>query len=211
MSAFTLTRRDRRALSLGGLIALPVVVWSLALAPYVRAVGDARERLDGDRALLARELEVLASADRYPGLLAQGTRALAQARPHLLDGATGPAAGAALVAYVQGRARASAVALNEIAPQPDSVATQGILPVSLRLDGTGDLEGLLTFLRALESGPKLVSVSEVEIEATEAIAASDAAGEEGTGLLAFHLSVTGFASPTPEAAPLARLAAEARP
>ncbi|HVE78359.1 MAG TPA: type II secretion system protein GspM [Gemmatimonadaceae bacterium] len=198
MRGVTLAARDRRALTLGGLIALPVLLWTLAVAPYVRALADARDQVEGGRAVLARELGVLAAAHQYPALADEGARALRRAAPHLLDAGSAGVASASLVAYVQSRARESRVRVTELAPQSDSAASQGVLPVSLRVEGKGSLEALLTFLQSLEMGPKLVRVDGLEIEATEMIGTGMAEGDDRTAdVLVFGLMATGFAPAPP--------------
>lgn len=79
--------------------------------------------------------------------------------PALLNGETTASAGAALAALVSGAAAKAGVQVGAVLlSQPDSAARTVFTRVRVRSDATGDLPGLLRFLRELEGGPALLSV-----------------------------------------------------
>lgn len=186
----SLRARDRRALALGALLALPVIGWTFVGAPIARADSERRARLASSRELLARELEIVASADAYPPLLGDAREAMREASPRLFAGGTSGARSASLVAWVQGRARAAELRLSEIAALDDSASVAGLRPVSIRIAGRADLESVLSFISSMERGEKLVRVSGLGISARE---------ESGAEPLQFELTATGYALGDPGA------------
>lgn len=179
----TLSQRDRRALLAGALLAVPMAAWPLAGAPLAHGTVDARARLETRRDLLARELEVLASEETYPALADAGARAMREASPRLFEGATAGARSAALVAWVQQRARAAGVRVAEVSPMADSARVGSLAPLAVRVSGTASLEGMLTFLNSIESGDRLARISRLALSVDEA---------SGTTVLRYELGVTGY-------------------
>lgn len=198
----SLRARDRRALALGALVAVPVIGWTLVGAPIARADADRRARLASSRELLARELEIVASADAYPPLLGDARQAMREASPRLFTGGTSGARSASLVAWVQARARASEVRLSEIATVGDSASVAGLRPVSIRIAGRADLEAVLSFISSMERGEKLVRVSGLGISARE---------ESGPEPLHFELTATGYALGDPGAHEVMAVRSGSRP
>src|SRR5690606_21878341 len=82
-----LSARDRRALELGAAVVMPVLVWMFAGVPDVRALGEARARLEAERDLLARELELVASAPAHLADAERATQGLLNAAPRLFAAA----------------------------------------------------------------------------------------------------------------------------
>jgi hypothetical protein len=198
---------DRRALLIGLAVAAPIVFWMLGATPYLHAVQETRARLETSRDLLARERRLLAGAPQYPAALAAGKTRLAAVSERLLDGSNEAAAATALATYLRGHARPSHVLLSELESAPAENVAGGMTAVALNVSGESDLEGLLTFLRALESGSKLVHVDQLEIESAPQHGAAGGAGVAPAGpeVLSFRLRVKGFALGTfgasPEASP----------
>lgn len=178
---------DRRALLIGLAVAAPMVFWMLVATPYRHAVEETRSKLEASRDLLARERRLLAGAKQYPVALDQGKVRLAAVTGRLFDGGSEAAVSGALAAHLRQHARASRVLLSELKSAPADTTMDGITAVPLNVTGESDLEGLLTFLRSLESGVKLVHVDQLEIESGQR---SGAAGPE---VLSFQLTAKGFA------------------
>ncbi|HEX7049246.1 MAG TPA: type II secretion system protein GspM [Longimicrobiales bacterium] len=163
----SLDRRDRRALFAGAAVLVPALLWTFAVAPYLRAVTDARARLAAERALLDRELALLASAETYPEAFEEGAARLLAAAPRLFGGGNDGAASAALARYLEANARASRVLLVQVDPIAAEDAG-GVVRLGLRVRAETDLEGLLTLLRRLGSGAKLIRVESLHVEAAQA-------------------------------------------
>ena len=165
MRAPKLNARDRRALLLGAAVLGPALVWTLAVAPYFRALSDARERLTSERSLLRRELELLATAADYPKAFDAGAQRLLKAAPRLMGGETDGAASAAAAGYVRRLATIASASLSRVEPGEARVSADGVTALPVGVSGESDLEGLLTFLQMIETGPKLVHVEDLRMEA----------------------------------------------
>ncbi len=167
--------RDRRAVLIGAAVLAPAFAWTFAAAPYLAAVADARDRLALERRLLRGELELLASASAYPKAFDAGAERLLAAAPRLMAGDDEGAAAAALAGYVRRLAQMGTANLTRVEPAPSYDAGGGVRALPVGVTGETDLEGLLTFLQLLESGPKLVHVQELRLEAAAAPAAGGTA------------------------------------
>jgi hypothetical protein len=170
----TLGPRDRRAVLIGAAVLAPAFAWTFAAAPYLAAVADAGDRLALERRLLRGELELLASASAYPDAFDAGAERLLAAAPRLMAGDDEGAAAAALAGYVRRLAQVGTANLTRVEPAAAYDAGGGVRALPVGVTGETDLEGLLTFLQLLESGPKLVHVQELRLEAS----ATPAAGGE---------------------------------
>jgi hypothetical protein len=160
--------RDRRAVLLGAAVLAPAFAWTFAAAPYLAAVRDAGDRLAVERRLLGGELELLASAESYPDAFDAGAERLLAAAPRLMGGDDEGAAAAALAGYVRRLAQTGGASLARVEPAAASDAGGGVRALPVGVTGETDLEGLLTFLQLLESGPKLVHIRDLRLEAAEA-------------------------------------------
>lgn len=198
----TLSPRDRRAVVIGALLVLPATAWSQGVLPYLRAVREARAELRTERGLLQRELQVLAGAGRYPTEFSAGADRLLAQVPRLMGGGDDGAASAALAGYVRGVAQAARVHLSRVEPASSADAGAGVTALPLEVSGEGDLEGVMTLLHLLESGPRLVHVTGMTLEtggppmapgsaATMAVPGAEAppAAPETIG---FRVRITGF-------------------
>jgi hypothetical protein len=167
-----LSPRDRRAMILGALLVVPATAWSQGVLPYLRAVRDAQAELRQERGLLERELQVLAGSSRYPTEFSAGADRLLAEVPRLIGGGDDGAASAALAGYVRGVAQAARVQLSRVEPASSADAGGGVTSLPLEVSGEGDIEGIMTLLHLLETGPKLVHVTGMTLETGEEPAAS---------------------------------------
>lgn len=163
-----LSPRDRRAMILGALLVVPATAWSQGVLPYLRAVRDAQAELRQERGLLERELQVLAGSARYPTEFSAGADRLLAEVPRLIGGGDDGAASAALAGYVRGVAQAARVQLSRVEPASSADAGGGVTSLPLEVSGEGDIEGIMTLLHLLETGPKLVHVTGMTLETGEA-------------------------------------------
>lgn len=210
-----LAPRDRRALRIGGWIVLPVLFATLVVRPLGSAWLDRREALDQDRALLARELRLVADAPRDLELLRAERRALDASASRLFGGAEAVSASAELARYVAREASGSKLDLEQAEtetmldsaaqlPNGGPAATVTDQPLRVSIRARGDIEGIVAFLRALEEGDRLVRVERI------AISAPEENPEDGSLLLTAtvtglpRLGLTPDTSATPAARPAAR-------
>jgi type II secretory pathway component PulM len=185
MNLRSLTVRDRRALTLGYVAFAPMLSWLLIIAPYTRHLGETRDRLDRSTELLRRELRIVGSARQYAAARIEAQRRLEESRPRLIYATSDVSARATLVGFVDERARASNIEVAAVDATGDSTQVGALRRVSVRVSGTGDMEGILTLIGALESGSPFLAVTQLEIEAgTPSTGATEA--------LAFRLVASGF-------------------
>jgi Type II secretion system (T2SS), protein M len=192
-----LTPRDRRAVTWGGAVLVPALAWTLVVSPYLGALGEAKARLEQDRALLRREMELLAEAADYRRVFDDGAEKLLAAAPRLMGGDDDGAAGAAVAGYLRRLARMGGAHVTRVEPGPSRDAGGGVVALPVGVSGESDLEGLLTFLQMLEAGPKLVDVADLRIEAAGS-AAAGAAPATAYGGQAFYTPGGGTPAAQPE-------------
>jgi type II secretory pathway component PulM len=193
-----LAPRDRRALRLGGAVVAAVGLYTLVLAPYGRALAEARSRLTAQRELLARESALLAAAARFPAARAGLRVRLRSQTPRLFEAPDSLTAAAALAQYVAERAEDAGVVVDERDTRVGDPAGEGLATLEATVRGRGDLEGVLLFLRELEHGPKLVRVVRLDIEpeiapGSEAVTAGAPVPDDAAETLRVAMVVQGFA------------------
>jgi type II secretory pathway component PulM len=185
MNLRSLSVRDRRALTFGAAAFAPMVLWLLVIAPFTRRVSETRDRLDRSTEMLRRELRIVGSAGQYAAARTEARRRLEESRSRLIYATSDASARATLVGFVDERARASNIEVAAVDATGDSTQVGALRRVSVRLSGTGDMEGILTLMGALESGSPFLAVTQIEIEAS----GETTVGREALG---FRLVVSGF-------------------
>ena len=192
-----LAPRDKRALRTGGWIVLPVLFATLVVRPLGDTWLDRKAALDGDRALLARELRLVTDAPRDRELLREERRALDASASRLFGGAEVVSASAELARYVAREASESRLTLEQAetetaldaaaeVPPPNgafALAAGGDQPLRVSIRARGDVEGIVAFLQALEGGHRLVRVDRIAITA-----ADEGTTDDGSLLLTATLS-----------------------
>ena len=186
MSFADMNPRDRRALVLGGAVLVPALLFALVVRPLAGSLGEVREQARMERELLAREMGLLAQAGEYPARLDSARAALRSEAPRLFRGVDGLAAASALENYVGEKAEAARVLVRRSESREGGAEGAGLLSLQVDLQGEGDLQALLTFLRGLDTGRRMVRVDRLAVERREG------AGPE-TAPLSFTLTVVGYA------------------
>lgn len=157
--------RDRRALGLGAALLTPVLLWSMAVRPYLAALEDVEARIEAERGRLEREEALLAAAPRLPEALEHATEAARSAESRLIKAANQALAEAELISYLTLVASTNHLLLQEArAVESTGEAPAGLAPVQLALRGESNLEGVLEFLHAIEQSPLLLRVVGLSIE-----------------------------------------------
>ncbi len=158
---------DRRAVLLGLGVMVSAVVIIFGVRPSYRALTDARERLAVERGVLARELQLLESAAVLPKHIEEALRKTAAVDLRLLEAPSRILAEGQLTDLLESSAVLSRVLLREIesiAPARGEEPPPGTETLRLSVSGESDLEGVLTFLDALESGLLLIRVTGLALE-----------------------------------------------
>ena len=156
--------RDRRALTWGAALVIPVLAWTLGVRPYRTWVGETREATARERELLVRERELLASAPSLPAELQRARLADSAATPRLFVESDGYAAAASLASHVTEAAQGSGVSVRQAETAQPQSRPDGLVELGLELQGEGDFEGILDFVRELETGTRLVQVTRIAID-----------------------------------------------
>jgi hypothetical protein len=190
VSGLRLRQRDRRALTVGTAILVPALLFTLGIRPFADALSQTREQLAVQRGLLGRELALLAEAEHYPELMDRAEEVLEAKTSRLLPGADEVTATARLAGYLGMQTRRSRVLLQQSESRPSEVLAESILAVEVELRALGDLEGLLSFLHALETGETLVRVERLAIERQDR---SGGVGPYAADPLVLSATVRGFA------------------
>jgi hypothetical protein len=188
-----LSGRDRRVVLLGAA--------AIALLLLVGRGIPAWRHWDADLHASAAELTAEAARAEAAVRALPALRDSAAARrarlvalaPAVLDGESAASSGAALAALVSGAAAKAGVQVGAVQlSQPDSAARTVFTRVRVRADATGDLPGLLRFLRELEGGPALVAVREWSVAQPAAGGPAEVAEE-----LRLELTVEGLTALRP--------------
>jgi hypothetical protein len=185
----TLSPRDRRALRLAAIILLPSLGWVYGARPYIESLGAMRDQVVTERATLSRERTLLAEQLRNPGSQRDLEKVAQSTAPRLFEGRDAVIASAELASYVTETAERARVNLQQAATRPMISAAPGVRLLRIEIRGESDLEGILAFLNALETGYKLVRFDKLDISH----APGRSTEEDGFETLSLAATVSGFA------------------
>ena len=160
-----ISTRDRRALLVGVASIGGLLVVGRALPAWRRWQADVIASAQSINAAAARD-RVLALNARaiHDSLHARRARLTALA-PTWLSEDSPAAASAALAALVTRAATDAAMTLGALDLRTDSVGPEPFVPIHVRLSVTGDVQGLATFLAALDRGPCTLNVRSLDVQA----------------------------------------------
>ena len=171
----TLSTRDRRALLLGITIIAAIVVSARVLPAWRRWQVNEQSAADAAALGLARSrAELLGQRAAHDSLAARWAR-LNSVRDEWLVGYTPAAAGAALAGDVSNAGERAGVTIGALDIRVDSVGDAVILPVRVQATATGDIQGIVSFLAAIESNRVVLSIRALSIDAADAAAPTNAA------------------------------------
>jgi hypothetical protein len=164
---FTVTTRDWRALTFGGVVVLLAIVTTRVIPAGWRSASQSVSELQIRTDLLARERAEIRDATALEDSGAKiKTRVVALA-PRILPG-NGPAeAMANLTNRVSVAAASQRVRIERTTPIGDSIAAGALRRVSLRVAITGDTRGTLGLLAALARGPVVLTAYDLRIVAPD--------------------------------------------
>lgn len=159
-----ISARDARAIRIGAATALPVLLFQFVLRPYSSAITAREDGLRVERALLARELRVLEDRARFDTLDREAARLRTDTEDQLFVSIDEVSASAALTRYVSDHARLAAVLIQQIETQEAQPLADELATIDVLIRGESDLEGILTFLRGIESGRRLLTIPAIRVE-----------------------------------------------
>ena len=205
MSAFeglpvlrNLAPRDRRAVLLGVAVLLPALLYAGAIRPYRSYLSNVVDQTAAERALLEREQRLLARADALPSAVNEAETEAMQAELRLVRAPNTPLAEAELTGYLESVATLSRVLLEDIRAvelRRNEAKPEAVQVIRLAVTGESDLEGVVTFLKRLESSPLLIRVREMLLEPVLDDAPPERGGGLPTGVMHFTLVVEAFTPP----------------
>lgn len=190
--------RDRRALGLGGIVLIPVVLWLGAVRPYLSSLEDLRDRTESERSLLEREKQVLSDSASYASRLSAATKALNHWEGRLIRSPNLALAEAQVSALLEGIGRESRVLLQEVratpTPRGAPAPPAGLQAIRMSVSGEGDFAGVLSFLRGVESEKLFLRVIGVSVDrAGGRGGGTDARGAGGPAALSFMVVIEAYA------------------
>lgn len=176
-----LNPRDRQALRRGAWLLGPALLYVWAVKPVVADFRAAQDRLATERDLLSREAGLLAGAPQLPVQRATAESLFTESRSRLFPGADPVAAAAGLARYLTDQAGRHRVLVQGTETRDADPREPGLLSLVVEVRAIGDLAGITAWLAGLETGPKLVDVSELRI-IPAARAGEDEVDEEVLGV-----------------------------
>lgn len=190
MSSTPMSSRDRRALFLGLAILVPALFYIWGVKPFLAGLAQARDEVAVESQVLARERALLAAARQNPALQHVADSAMRAMTPRLFEGRDDVMATAELVSHLGALAGDHEVLLQSAATRPAVVGDGGVRTLRVEIRGESDLQGILSFLRALEDDDKLVRVERIDI--SRSLANLDMEGVEPLSIAA---TIVGYAIP----------------
>jgi hypothetical protein len=191
-----ISKRDRRAVIIGGLASGSALLFVLGIQPYVRALHDTRRQLMSESTLLAEEKKLLRESVGYPSIMKENEDELMREAPRLFDGSDSLSEYSSFREYIAANASSSHLFLQGNAFRNALSDSGGIMTVRVDVHASGDLRGIFAFLRLLETGRKLVNVSKLRIESTS-YGAQQTAGQPDAEVLDVTATMNGFALSSP--------------
>jgi len=177
--------RDRRALWLGAVIVLPVLLWRLAVVPYRESLARGEDRVVSVRELLSREKALLRDAPRLPAMAQAAAARAADESARLFGGADTVAATAALAGWVRDAAVGARLRNAQTSAAAVETVAGGVESVGVDVRAEGSFAAVTSWIALMESGERLLSVERLDVSSTGAT--------DGTVLLSAR--VRGFTAP----------------
>ena len=156
--------RDRRALTLGAIIAVPSLLIPGAVKPYLTTLSSYRQEISDERDRLASEQRLIAGLPALPATRQKSLHQLDSEVSRLFQGSTDLAATGDLVQYIGSAAQATGVRLLQTETRPARLVLPDLQALQVAVRAEGDLDGILRFVHQLETGDKLVRVGDLSIE-----------------------------------------------
>jgi type II secretory pathway component PulM len=161
-----MTPRDWRAIAIGSAVVLPALLVMWGVRPYVNRLKGLQREVATQRDLVAREQALIHDRPAPDSTLKALQVHLSDMNERLFPGGDELGATAALATYVTQLARQHGVLVQQGETRPPGVAAGGggLKTIEVGVRAAGDLEGVLEWLAALETGPRLVEVARLGIE-----------------------------------------------
>jgi hypothetical protein len=194
LTALRLSSRDRRALRLGLVLAVPTLIYVFAIKPYVASIRVAKDSLQTQRDLLAREEALVRNAPNMPRQIAAARSAVAAEHMRLYSQPDVIAATGALSREVSAAFEDAGISLQHVETHDVVVRPNGVRELTVDIRAEGDFEGILDVLATFETSDHLIRVSRLGIERGQVMPVANvpATSVSATGL-AIVATIHGYA------------------
>lgn len=192
--------RDRRAIRIGLLLAVPLILAIFVIRPLYSERSDLQAALDRERALLGREMAVLAAAADVREALRQRRASFGTARAVTFDG-TAPLATASLTRQVVEIAEEAGLRVTTAEARDALDGGEPLRLGQMDLVASGDWRSVMDFLRAFGKHWKYMRVSSF------ALSGSGTMPDDGRTALQIEARVVGLIMPDFEGATSSRTGA----
>lgn len=182
----TLSDRDRRALAIGGGVLLLALAWIFVIRPSLARTALLRDQWQVETTLVERERALVAAA-------VDATVVDSTADYRVFAGTDDIIATSNLAAYLTAAAEEREVWVQSVTTRAATDGPAGLRTLHADLRAEGDVEGLLRFLDALESGAPYVRLETLEVSAA-------AGTDDGTAPVAFNATILAYATAASERA-----------
>ena len=156
--------RDKRALHVGLWLAVPALLYTLAVKPYIASIRSIENQLDMQSGLLARERAILAAARLIPERIAAARVIDRAARRRMYSQPEAIAATGALSRDVAAAFEEAAISLERVETRESTLRAGGVRELTIDIRGEGDFEGILMLLTLLEAGDRLIRIPRIVID-----------------------------------------------
>jgi len=164
---------DMRTLLIGTICIVAILGVGKGIPAIVSSHHATAARLRTVQEELVRDRQIISGRGAVINSLDETTTAFLGISPAFLKGSSANQAAANLGSVVADAAEANGVHVSSIQPAIDSTAHTLIVPVVVRVSGTGDVRGVAGMLRDLEAGTPVVDVQQVTIAQPEPAAPAD--------------------------------------
>jgi Tfp pilus assembly protein PilO len=159
-----ITPRDRRAVRVGALLTAPVLCHVLLVKPYLSGARRMLEALQVQRAILAREEDVMANLPAIQAEGAASTETLRSATLRMYPMTDTVAAVVALGHDVADAFNSAGVSMQHMEMRDSLIPRARVLELTVDLRAEGEFQDLVGALSRLEANRRLIRVDRLMIE-----------------------------------------------
>lgn len=164
MTLASLSPRDRRALSIAGWILIPSLLYVFAVKPYFGSLATIKEQIEDEQSMLEREQNLAKKLPTLPEEKVRVSNDLRQEASRLFVGEDELVATGHLAEYIADLADEYNVNLIQSETRNGAAVAPGVRSVQVEVRAEGEVYAVMHFLEKLETGDKLVRLSNLVLE-----------------------------------------------
>lgn len=162
-----LSSRDRRALYLGFVSISILIVLSRGIPLWIAWTSAVRSDAQASTVELSRSTALMRARRTLADSLSERGNRLVSVMPAFLTGVSPEAAGASLAGILSQAAADSRVELSSMEVRADSLGSDEVARVSVRVVASGDVGGVIQMLAAIEGEQRLLTVRSLRLDQPE--------------------------------------------